>query len=70
MQLYRCSGKRRLSAFLFCVTKAAEYLAPINALHAKATSTVALLKERRSALISAAVIGQLKITTPLDALCE
>ncbi len=52
------------------VTKAAEYLAPINALHAKATSTVALLKERRSALISAAVSGQLKITTPLEALCE
>ena len=43
------------------VAKAAEYLAPINALHAKATSTVALLQERRSALISAAVTGKIEI---------
>lgn len=43
------------------VAKAAEYLAPINALHAEATSTVALLQERCSALISAAVTGQIDI---------
>lgn len=43
------------------VVKASEYLTPIAALHAKATSTVTLLQERRSALISAAVTGQLVV---------
>lgn len=41
--------------------KIADCIAPVNALFSEATSTIALLQERRSALISAAVTGQLEI---------
>lgn len=52
------------------VEKIAASIAPVNALYLKTTSTIALLQERRSALITAAVAGQLNITTPLEAPCE
>lgn len=52
------------------VAKIAASISPVNALYLKTTSTISLLQERRSALISAAVTGQLKISTPLEAPCE
>lgn len=42
----------------------------LDALAEATEHTTALLQERRSALISAAVTGQLKIPTPLEAPCE
>lgn len=52
------------------VAKVADGITPINALFSETTNTIVLLQERRSALISAAVTGKLKLPTPMEAPCE